>query len=377
MQIDSIIDFLEPVNLHQISEDEGFRPTQLGSKVEIYQEYFPDLTEADVIIAGCGEYRGSGNPKPGFDAANAVRKHFYSLFHWHKNVHIADIGNIKTGNKIADSLSAVQAVLSEVSAIGKKVLLIGGSHDITQAQSNAFRDQNRLHEIVCIDAKIDLDKDTARYDESFLLQLFTQNPNFIKHYNHIGFQSYFVQADMLETIDKLRFDCFRVGRVKEQIEEVEPIFRNSHMVSVDISAFASAYAPANKLTPNGFNGEEMCSLFKYAGLSNTVETLGIYGYDYKTDRDELTAKQLSHCLWYFLDGIYKSQQEAPFNDPENYNEYHLAFSEVQTVFLQSKKTGRWWMQLPNGKYIACSYTDYHLASQDEIPERWLRAIERE
>jgi hypothetical protein len=50
---------------------------------------------------------------------------------------------------------------------------------------------------------------------------------------------------------------------------------------------------------------------------------------------------------------------------------------VETIFLQSKKTGRWWMQLPNKNYIACSYNDYMLASHNEIPERWLRAQERE
>jgi hypothetical protein len=34
------------------------------------------------------------------------------------------------------------------------------------------------------------------------------------------------------------------------------------------------------------------------------------------------------------------------------------------------------MQLPDNKYIACSYQDYLLASNNEIPERWLRAQER-
>ncbi len=30
------------------------------------------------------------------------------------------------------------------------------------------------------------------------------------------------------------------------------------------------------------------------------------------------------------------------------------------------------MQLPDSKFIACSYKDYLLASSNEIPERWLR-----
>jgi hypothetical protein len=72
--------------------------------------------------------------------------------------------------------------------------------------------------------------------ENFPLDMLTGEPNMIRHYNHIGFQSYFVHPRLLETMDKLRFDCFRVGIVKENIEEMEPVIRNSHMMSFDISA---------------------------------------------------------------------------------------------------------------------------------------------
>ena len=65
-----------------------------------------------------------------------------------------------------------------------------------------------------------------------------------------------------------------------------------------------------------------------------------------------------------------------FEDRNYFNEYHTSFNEVESVFLQSKKTGRWWMQLPNKKIIPCSYNDYVQASRNEIPERWLRAQER-
>ena len=81
-------------------------------------------------------------------------------------------------------------------------------------------------------------------------------------------------------------------------------------------------------------------------------------------------------LWYFIDGKSRSKQEAALDVRNNFNEYYSRFTEIETVFLQSKKTGRWWMQLPNKKFIACSYNDYLAASQNEIPERWLRAQER-
>jgi hypothetical protein len=35
------------------------------------------------------------------------------------------------------------------------------------------------------------------------------------------------------------------------------------------------------------------------------------------------------------------------------------------------------MQMPDKKIIACSYKDYLIASNNQIPERWLRAQERD
>jgi len=137
-----------------------------------------------------------------------------------------------------------------------------------------------------------------------------------------------------------------------------------------------AHAPANRITPNGFTGEEACMLLQYAGMSPSVNTIGIFGYLYKQDMHGLTAKQISQMLWYLMDGILKGKQEADLSDMENFYEFKLAFAEVETTFKQSKKTGRWWMQLPEGGYIACSHKDYVLASQNEIPERWMRAVER-
>jgi hypothetical protein len=77
-----------------------------------------------------------------------------------------------------------------------------------------------------------------------------------------------------------------------------------------------------------------------------------------------------------MDGIYKGKQEAALDNTDEFNEFKLVFAEIESTFLQSKRTGRWWMQLPEGRYIACSHRDYVIASSNDIPERWLRAVER-
>ncbi|MFL5807978.1 MAG: formimidoylglutamase [Flavisolibacter sp.] len=377
----NISDFLSPIDLHTISNDEGYKEGQIGKNILTHtikddKEEFPDLDDAHIVIVGCGEQRGSGLIHGYSEGPNLVRRQFYSLYYWHNDVKIADVGNIKEGSLYTDSYAALKTVIHELINDGKTVIILGGSHDLTLPQYGAYIENGKAIEASCIDALIDLNIDSPFRHENFLMEMLTSEPNYIRHYNHIAFQSFYVHPRMLETMDKLRFDCYRVGSVKETIEEMEPVIRNNSFVSFDISAIAHAYAPSNTVSPNGLNGEEACVLMRFAGMSPNVNSIGIYGFDAGHDRDELTAKQIAHMIWYIMDGRSRGRREVELNQRDSFNEYHIAFAEVETTFLQSKKTGRWWMQLPNKNFIACSYKDYLLASSNEIPERWLRAQER-
>jgi arginase family enzyme len=373
----NIADFLSPISKAELSFDQGYKDGQLGQVIKVNDnENFPDIEEADLIFIGCGEQRGNGHHMAYSAAPDAIRRQFYQLYFWHPDIRMADLGNLRKGAGLTDTYAALKTVINALINEKKTVIVLGGSHDLTLAQYHAYAQNKSIIEVTNVDALIDLDLDSDFRCDNFLMEMLTGEPNFVRHYNHIGFQSYYVHPRMLETLDKLRFDCFRVGHVKESIDEMEPVLRNSQLFSFDISALAYAYAPANTNSPNGFNGEESCVLMRYAGMSPNVNTIGIYGYDPEKDLHDLTAKQISQMLWYLLDGRSRGRKEASLDQKDSFTEYHMAFAEVETVFLQSKKTGRWWMQLPDKKYIACSYKDYLLASSNEIPERWLRAQER-
>ncbi len=370
-------DFLTAIPVHELNNDNGYTDGQLAKHIDVYENEIPDITNADIVLVGVNETRGTGMLDNIENAANHIRKQLYQLHYWHSDVAIADIGNIKTGATLNDSYAAVKTVLAELFRMKKTVVILGGSHDITLAQYFAYKELQQIVEATCIDATINLKGENPLRSENFLLEMLTGEPNLVKHYNHIGFQSYFVHPRMLETMDKLRFDCHRVGAARENLEEMEPVIRNTNLLSFDISAIKYSDSPASSESPNGFTGEEACVLARYAGMSNKVSSFGIYGYLPQLDVKDLSAKQISQMLWYFIDGKNRSKQEASIEDRNYFNEYHTSFNHVESVFLQSKKTGRWWMQLPNKKFIPCSYTDYLHASQNEIPERWLRAQERD
>ncbi len=377
MSLSSIQDFVEPINLAYLSKDEGYRDTQLGKHIKSYETALPDITEADIVLIGAGECRGAGFVLNGFEAANNVRAALYNLYYWHAQVTIADLGNVKLGQTIQDSYAALRTVIAELMLQNKKVVIMGGSHDLTLPQYHAYTSIPTLVNAVVADAKIDLDLEARLPSDHFLEELFTGLPNHLNHYAHIGFQSYFMHPHMLETIDKLRFDCFRLGVVRESIEEMEPVIRDSHMMSFDISAIQHAQAPANIITPNGFNGEEACVLMQYAGMSWKTSSIGLFGYQAELDHHGLTAIQMAQMIWYIIDGVHRGKKEAPLTALDRFKEFQIAFSDIDTQFLQSKSTGRWWMKLHNDEWMPCSYKDYLIASNNEIPERWLRALERE
>lgn len=369
-------DFLLPIDIHTLNEDSGYNDGQLARHIFGFDSELSDLSKVDIILLGIGETRGGGIFNNGFDAPDAIRKQLYQLHYWHYDVKIADFGNIKIGATLNDSYAAIKTVLAALLKMNKTIVLLGGTHDITLAQYFAYKELGKSIEATCIDSTIDLRGESSIRSENFLLEMLTGEPNMVRHYNHIGFQSYYVHPRMLETMDKLRFDCYRVGVAKENMEEMEPVIRNTGLLSFDISAIKYSDAPVNENSPNGFTGEEACMLARYAGLSNQLSSFGIYGYQPEADVNYLTAKQIAQMLWYFIDGKNRSKQEASLEDRNHFNEYHTVFAEVDTVFLQSRKTNRWWMQLPNKKIISCSYNDYLSASRNEIPERWLREQER-
>ncbi len=375
MAFESIIDFLDPVDLPQVLEDGDLKEGQIGKSIDIFQDAFPDLTHADIVIASCDELRGDGQLGSASAETDAVRKELYSLYYWHKQIKLADIGKVKTGMHISDTYAAIKTVAKEVIQQNKIFLLIGGSHDLVLAVYEAYREMNKVIEVTGIDAYIDLSLDNPVRSKNFLMELLTGDPNFIRHYNHIGFQSYYSHPHMLETMDKLRFDCYRLGKVKEHIEEMEPSFRSSDMVMFDVAALGAATFWDGS-SPNGFNGEEACTLMRYAGMSDRLKALGIYGYDKKRDPQLNLAKQIAQMIWYYIDGVQYGRSEANLNEQDMFIECHLEFAAIETTFLKSRKTGRWWMKMPDGKYVPCAESDFNAAGNNELPERWLRLQER-
>ncbi len=117
-------------------------------------------------------------------------------------------------------------------------------------------------------------------ESSYLSHIVLRQPNFLFNYSNLGFQTYLVDQPGIELMDKLFFDAHRLGELRANITEAEPVLRNADTVSIDMTSIRRADAPGTtRPGPNGFHGEEVCQLMRYAGISEKVTSVGLYEMD--------------------------------------------------------------------------------------------------
>lgn len=379
--------YLSPVEVPDFENQEDIGRQRLGHLIQTYtiQGTLPDLDKADIAILGVREDRMAVDNAGCANAPAEVRNYLYRLFQGDfGKMKIVDLGDILPGNEVSDTYYALANVLTVLLHQSIIPVVIGGSQDLTYAQYRAYENLGQIINIVSVDPEFDLGSNEDQFDsKSYLSHIILHQPNYLFNYTNIGFQTYFVDSASINLMRNMYFDVYRLGAVQNDIEEAEPLVRNADMLSFDVSAIRQSDAPGNqRATPNGLYGEEACRITRYAGLSDKLSSIGFFELNPLHDNRGQTAHLVSQMIWYFLDGYARRKGDFPFTSKDDYLKYIVSVSnsEHDITFYKSKKSDRWWMNVPcttaqsqlyeRHYLVPCSYNDYQEALKNEIPERW-------
>lgn len=374
-------DFLVPLDSEILTYIKELSAQHLGSKIVLHtNDSFPDLDKINIAIIGVLDNRGNKNAKVITDI-NTFRKQLYGMFPGNWKASIADLGDILAGNSKEDTYFALKKITS--SLIRRKIvpIVIGGSQDITYALYRSYDDLEQMVNLVSVDSKFDFGKDNEDISaDSFLTKIIIDEPNNLFNFCNIGYQTYYNSQEEIDLIEKLFFDAYRLGEVSNNISISEPVFRDADLVSIDLKAVKSSDSGNfTDFNPNGFNGKEICSLSRYAGISDKVTSFGVFNHN-STKQEAVIIAQI---CWYFIEGYNYRSNEYPFGSRENYLKYIVPLEEEDLVFYKSDKTDRWWIEIPyvvsssnklkKNTLLPCSYDEYLAACNQEMPERWWKA----
>ncbi|WP_420317825.1 formimidoylglutamase [Ekhidna sp.] len=356
-------------------------PATFQSSIYINRHKMPDHEGMDIALIGLTEYRGQSESAEQ-TSADEVRKQLYKLKKGFGDYAIVDLGNFRNGPKLEDTYLRLKEVCGYLMEKNIIPILFGGSHDMDLGQYYAYESAEKLISVLNIDNSMDLEEDQSA-SKGHISKIFKHEPNYLFSYYHLAYQSYLTNQKALELLEKLSFEAIRLGVVKENIKEMEPLVRDADMLTFDMSAIQAFYAPAaTDSKVYGLTGEEACQLCWYAGQNEKMSSVGLYDYDATSDSEDMkTAFVLATMLWYFIEGFYHRKGDKNFksNDYIMY-EVHLGGDPETIRFYKSKLSERWWMEVPNpeaeglfnrNRMIACNYSDYDLALKGELPDRWM------
>lgn len=356
--------------------------------ININTSKIPDLKGHDIAIIGITDHRGNNENTGVARAADEVRKKFYRLKRGSGNYHILDLGNLNNGETLVETYGRLKEVCEFL--ITKEVLplIVGGAHNMSLGQFYGYEGLEKLISVLNVDALLDLDE-RGPENKSHIHKMLVHEPNFLFNYSHLAYQSYLIESTSIEVLERLYFESYRVGMLRQILEEMEPVIREADMLSFDITAIRSSDAPGNiNAQPFGLTGEEACQICWYAGLNDKLSSAGFYEYNPDLDDDaKKTASVVATMIWYFIEGYYHRKNEGDFSS-NDYTKYVVDMhnSEPATIiFYKSKLSEKWWLEVPSEKSVSafgrnslvpCAYTDFETASNGEVPDRYISATAR-
>jgi arginase family enzyme len=381
-------DYFNPVSIEGPEFEHLTGQAGFPHNISIHTENTPvkDISKYKIAILGVPEGRNSPNAGS-LRGPDEIRAQLYKLSKIPGRSKIIDLGNMKQGVTFNDTLAGLTDILSLLIRENLFPVVIGGSSALIPAIDRAISQQLNKYTLLSVDPRIDFSSDRKEADSfNYLNTILNSHKSTFSHYINIGYQTYLNDQQIINRFLKRRSELMRIGDVRQAIYLTEPLFRDTDVALFDISAVRQSDAPGTfSPSPNGFYGEEICLLARYAGISDKLKIFGLFDVNPEFDIRFQTTGLAAQIIWFFLEGFSQKQYETPVLSLSNsgrFVKYHVRLTDLEDdlIFVKSSQTDRWWIELPSEKdqslYVACSHEDYLKANRNEVPDRWVNAVER-
>jgi arginase family enzyme len=381
-------DYFNPVSIEGPDFEHLTAQAGFPHNITIHTDNAPvkDIGKYKIALFGVPDGRNSPNTGS-MKGPDMIREQLYKLAKIPGRSKIIDLGNMKQGVTFNDTVAGLTDILSLLISENLFPVIIGGSSALIPAVDKALSQFLNKYTFTAVDSRIDFSNERKEPDSfNYLNAIINNHKSTFSHYINIGYQTYLNDQQIINRFLKRRSELIRIGDVRQAIYLTEPLFRDSDVAIFDISSVRQSDAPGTiSPSPNGFYGEEICLLSRYAGISDKLRVFGLFDVNPEFDIRNQTTGLAAQILWFFLEGFSQKQYETPVLNISNsgrFIKYHVRVTDLDDdlIFVKSNLTDRWWFELQTEKdqniYVACSHEDYLKANRNEVPDRWVQAVER-
>ena len=300
-------------------------------------------------------------------ANNLIRKELYLMEDIKAKFLFIDLGNLNISIDKAET--AFKYIFSEIEEninCNFKFIILSQSRKMLPALVAGITE----NEIVVTDINLAFD------NEQEFLNLHRHDK--VRFYNLLSALQFYYNKEIRN--DTYFLNLLRLGEIKNDIYLVEPYIRESAVVIHSANSVSSAFAPGAEInSPNGLDAYNFSILSYLSAISNVKYNIYTAFLNYQNDKTNITGKLFAQSIWIFLNSFTNAIIETPTFDIEQFEKLIHFYPEIdlEIVFLKSKKTKRYWVNIPNSNYfVAISDKEYVNITKGDMPERILKILRK-
>ena len=353
----------------------------LGSNITLYNSEKTDYSSIDIAIVGLNEYRNSDEISDESLNLENFRREFYSLFYGNWSANILDLGDVISGKSYSDTYYAVNSIHQDLINQNIVVIFIGGGQDFTFPLYQSLSKKLNKVNISSVDNKFDFGKIKKQFSSSsYMSEIIMDKKNSLNHFCNLGYQTFLNSQEEIDLLNKFNFESHRLGEITENIKIVEPVLRETNLLTVDFKSIKSSELNFVHNYSNGFESSQFCSVLRYAGMSNSINSVGLF----ELLNSSISSALLSQSIWYFIEGYCLRIKEDPNSSNFKGYTYNVFCEGTNLKFYNSELSQKWWVEFINeietkniSSLLPCNKRDYLMACDGTFSDRLIMFLKRE